>query len=157
VIETPIQHFFVARHGDYDGSPRANPPLSDGGKIQARRLGEAIRAICGELPMTILCSPSQRTLETAMAVGALFKKEPVPDRCFWADDDHSENLETAMKLALACETPVLVVVTHADVTRDLPRVFGKRVIEEDFVSSSASYGRAWHLELPTTKLQLINT
>lgn len=156
MIETPIQHFFVARHGHYDGSPRANPPLNDHGKARASHLMETIRTICGELPMTILCSPSKRTLQTAQIVGAAFKKEPVTDRCFWADDDNSPNYERAMKLVLACETPVLVVVTHADVTRDLPYIFGNQVINENIETPSASYCRAWHIDVATKKLQLIN-
>lgn len=156
MIETRIQHLFVARHGDYDGSSRANPPLSNNGKAQARRLGEAIRTICGDLPITILCSPSQRTLETATIVGSMFEKEPVPDYCFWADDDHSPDYEQAMKLVLACDTPVVVVVSHAGVTRRLPNLFGKQVIDQQIDTTSVSCGQAWRLELTTKTLQLIN-
>lgn len=68
-----MHRVYLARHGrtalNADGRLRglSDPPLDDVGRVEAKRLGEALAAL---EPTVVITSPLQRAVSTAEAVGA---------------------------------------------------------------------------------------
>lgn len=148
MLEIPIRDLIVVRHGYYSDGGN-DPGLCDRGRQEAQHLAAAIRTICGEMPITLLSSSASRASQTARIIGKVFgEKAPHETPDFWHDDNHRPNLERGMELILACTTPVVVVVAHADVTADLPWLFGKQVLDKKVNLPTTTYGEGWHLTVP---------
>ncbi len=73
---------WLVRHGESTWNAegrlqgRADPPLTDLGREQARRAGQRLAAFQIQ---ALYCSPQQRALETAQIIGALLDLEPRSD------------------------------------------------------------------------------
>lgn len=69
---------YITRHGQPQLSPRQeDPPLTPLGRIQARRLGERLRAL--GFQGTIYASPYRRTVETAVMIAEVLQTTFYPE------------------------------------------------------------------------------
>ena len=101
--------------------------LSDEGRAQARRMGEALRKRLGAVPITaVWASPWCRTMETAQLAfhGVQVQAQPAFGSFFAEPGRETEMLQQARALLAGWRGPgVLVVVTHQVTVTGLSGVY----------------------------------
>lgn len=141
----PVEHLIVGRHGAYLDAG-SDPGLNATGKAQARTMAQLILERTPDLKRTILSSTALRASEFADIMAELLGIDAQKHRCFWDDSSHPGDERECQKLMAACETPVLVVVSHKDLTSGLIGGFTRTQFSKAQWPTELRYGEYWHLQ-----------
>ena len=140
-----VEHLLVGRHGSYNGGG-SNPGLSQSGQAQAAVMAQAILDRMPGLQCTILSSTAARAAEFAKIMAELLGVEAQKHECFRDDSYHLGGEPECRKLMLACTTPVLIVVSHKDLTSGLIGGFTGEAFGKRHWPAELSYGQYWHVQ-----------
>ncbi len=148
-----MKYLIVARHGDF----QENGHLSNDGKLKVMALADKILALEQDKKITILCSPSIRTKETALIIGLFTGCDIEEKSTLLADLSPEDDFPSTLKLVreYANETEVLVLVTHCGLAEGFPYYFSKEEFGIGLQSHMIDKGRAWLIDCENKTLSLI--
>lgn len=138
-----LKRLYIVRHGDH----QIRGLLSELGEEQAKKLGEKIQARQEEIPH-IFHSPTPRTSRHAKIMAEILGAKTQVSEVLESSEDIDPRLDAALELLKTAESEVVILVTHYEYSRDLPRYFGSRFLSINTFpgSEGLSKGAAWDIQ-----------
>ena len=139
----------IARHGIYDHKTEL---LSSHGQDQMRILASLVRhQYANEDRVRLLSSSAIRARDSSRIFAEVLGIEPEFHDILWSGTDSPGpwmgNAAKVVDLVQgAQDADVVILMTHLEYTESLPREFGHRVLQTQFLTDEVEKGQAWVID-----------